>query len=510
MKNGPWFLGIDLGTGSCKSIVVDEKGRVLGFGIGLYGGTDPESRWQEQDPRNLMDAAAVSVQSALTRADVARGGCLGLSMGGALHSILALDSRDNPLTGVITWADGRGLHHAEALRGSTTAIRLYQETGCPVHGMYPLYKIMWLREKRPEVFRATHRYVTAKEYVFSQFTGQFAVDYSLAAGSGLLNARKLRWSDSALELAGIREGQLSPLLSPAAKQGSLKPDVAHRLGIPESTPVVMGSSDAVNSSVGAGAVSASQATCMIGTSGALRVISGRPVFDENGRTWCYAIDEKHWLVGGAINNGGIAVSWLKDSLGPVMPPDQSPGELSIEHILDLAGQVPAGAEGVVCLPFFAGERSPNWNLNARGVFFGVTLEHDIRHLSRSILEGIGFRFRSLQDALAGIGLDIRQILASGGFAKSELWLQIVTDALNREMTVPRWSETSALGAAFWAMLGAGGLDRIEDAGDLVEQGKTYRPIPENAALYDQIYTVYLRIYQALLPAFDEAALLSGC
>jgi len=482
-------------------------GKILGFGVEPYAACDPESKWQEQDPRGLIDAAAASVRNAIARADVTGKKCLGLSIGGALHSILALDERGNPLTGVITWADGRGIHDAETVRRSATAMALYQETGCPVHGMYPLYKLMWLREKRPEVFRRAGRYVTAKEYLFFQFTGEFAVDYCLAAGSGLLNARTLRWSERALELAGIGQEQLSPLHPPVAEQKNLKPEMARRLGISRSTPVIIGSSDAVNSSLGAGAVSASQATCMIGTSGALRVISGHPVFDDKARTWCYAIDEKHWLVGGAINNGGIALSWLKDSLQPFLPADRLPGEISFEYILDLAGRVPAGSDGVICLPFFAGERSPNWNLNARGVFFGLTLEHDIRHLSRSILEGIGYRFMSLRDALAGAGLEIRQILASGGFAKSEIWLQVVADALNREMSVPRWSETSALGAAFWAMVGTGRLDGIDAAGDLVVHGSTCRPIPENAALYDRIYGLYLRIYQALLSAFEEAATL---
>jgi gluconokinase len=503
MNSLPWFIGIDLGTGTCKSVVVDAGGRVLGLGIGLYGGADPESKWQEQDPQHLVGAATTSVRTALDVSAVDSKGCAGISMGGALHSLLALDSHGAPLTGVITWADGRGLQQAGVVRDSSNGARLYSETGCPVHGMYPLYKIMWLREKRPEIFRETRHYVSAKEYVLSQLTGQFAVDYSLASGSGLLNVRKLRWSGLALDLAGVREEQLSPLVPPAEPLGRLKPEYAYQLGIPESTPVFIGSSDAVNSSLGAGAVSSRQATCMVGTSGALRVISGKPILDEKGRSWCYAIDENHWLVGGAINNGGIALSWLKDSLNRAFVP--SPREFRFEDILDLASRAPAGAGGVVCLPFLAGERSPNWNLNARAVFFGLTLKHDLRHLARAILEGIAFRFKSVQDMLAGVGLDIREIVASGGFTKSELWIQIVTDALNREITVPLWGETSALGAAFWAMLGAGRLGRIEAAGDLVERGKIYRPMAANAALYDRIYAVYTGIYQALLGIFEEAA-----
>jgi gluconokinase len=214
-------------------------------------------------------------------------------------------------------------------------------------------------------------------------------------------------------------------------------------------------------------------------------------------------------VGGAINNGGIALCWLRDSLNSAFMPFRPSRDLLFEDILDLAAQVPAGAGGVICLPFFAGERSPNWNLNARAVFFGLSLNHDIRHLARAILEGIAFRFKSIQQVLAGIGLDIRQVIASGGFTKSEFWVQIVTDALNSAIAVPPWGETSALGAAFWAMLGVGRLERIEAAADLVEPGKVYSPGQANAVLYGRVYETYLRIYEALLGAFDEAALLEG-
>lgn len=508
MKISPWFIGIDLGTGSCKSVVINGRGKVLGFGVGQYGGSDPDPKWQEQDPRSLLPAATASVRTAVERSGLHPEGCSGLSIGGALHSVLALDAGCNPLTGVITWADGRALDQSREIGKSPQGRALYQETGCPVHGMYPLYKIKWLHDVRPEIFGRTVRFVSAKEYVLSQLLGEFVVDYSLASGSGLLNIRNLQWSESALEAAGIRKEHLSPLSHPAAVFGSLKRNVAEEMSIPHDTPVVLGSSDAVNSSLGAGAVFASQATCMVGTSGALRVISTRPIFDEKGRTWCYAIDGEHWLVGGAINNGGIALAWLRDSINSALKISCFSEGLSFEEIIRLAGMAQAGAGGVICLPFFAGERSPNWNPNARAVFFGLTLEHDYRHLSRSVLEGIAFRFRSLMEALAGIGLgQIRQILLSGGFTKSDLWIRIISDALNRELTAPVWGETSALGAAFWAMVGTGHLERIEDVQKLVEMGESYHPDPLDVAVYDRIYPLYTQLYHALIGAFDEVALL---
>ncbi len=505
MKSSSWFLGIDLGTGSCKTVAVDEDGTVLGFGVGEYSGAEAQDRWQEQDPRDLLKAAVASVRRAVERAGARPAGCGGMSIGGALHSVMAVDGHGAPLTGVITWADGRAVEQARTVADTLTGKNLYRETGCPAHGMYPLYKVMWLRENRPEVFQHARRYVSAKEYVGFRLTGTWQVDYSLAAGSGFLNTDTLQWSDLALNLAGIRKDQLSPLAAPVALLGKLQAEVAAQMGIPVNTPVAMGSSDAVNSSIGAGAVDPTQATLMVGTSGALRVVSPRPVLDPKARSWCYAIDERHWLVGGAINNGGVALSWLRDCLNQA----HAGQPLTFEDVLALASRAPAGSRGLVCLPFFAGERSPNWNLNARAALFGMSLEHELRHVARALLEGIGFRFKSLLQVLSEIGLDVKQIVASGGFTKSEVWLQVMADVLGRDLNVTAWGETSALAAAFWAALAAGRAGSMEEIRKWVHHSYACRPVPENTAVYERVYTVYTKLYQAAAGSFDDIARLQN-
>ena len=504
-KGAPFFVGIDLGTGSCKSVVVDENGKVLGFGAGEYSGAEAHDRWQEQNPGDLLKAAIASVRQAVDQADAKPGSCGGMSIGGALHSVMAVGDGSDPLTGVITWADGRAFKQAGAVAATPTGMSIYRETGCPAHGMYPIYKVMWLRENRPEVFRSAIRYVSAKEYVGYRLTGIWQVDYSLAAGSGFLNTHTLRWSDPALDLAGIRQEQLSPLAAPDARLGNLQADVAAQMGLPVGTRVVVGSSDAVNSSIGAGAVTPTQATLMVGTSGALRVVSPRPVLDPEARSWCYAIDEAHWLVGGAINNGGVALSWLRDCLNQA----HAGQPLTFEDILALAGRAPAGSGGLICLPFFAGERSPNWNLNARAAFFGMSLEHELRHLARALLEGIGFRFKSLLEVLSEIGLDVQQIVASGGFTKSELCLQVMADVLGRDLNVPAWGETSALAAAFWAALEAGYADSMEAVQRWVQISHVCRPVSGNAAVYERVHPLYTKLYQAAAGSFDDIARLQN-
>ena len=501
----PWFLGIDLGTGSCKSVVTNEQAQILGFGSGSYSEAGSQHKWHEQDPEWLIAGMVHSVQAAIQQAGVEAASCQGLSIDGALHCIIAMGHSGQPLSGVITWADGRGVPQAEAVRNTPQAATLFQHTGCPVHGMYPLYKIIWLRQEKPETFEQAVRFITAKEYVFEKLTGKRVVDYSVASGTGLLNVHSLDWDSTCLEVAGITRGHLSPLAGPLTTFQGLDANLAAAMGISRQTQIVLGSSDAANSTFGAGAVHPWQATCNIGSSGAFRIVAPRPILDEKSRLWCYAIDTSHWLVGGGINNGGIALSWLKDLLNQVYSPLPKKAGLSFDDLVVLAGKAGCGAGGLICLPFFTGERSPNWNMNARAVFFGLTLQHDLRHLARALLEGVAFRLRSLDDILREMSSEVGEIRASGGFSHSDLWLQIVADVLNHNLQVPVWRETSCLGAAMWAMLEKGAISSFEEAGDLISVGSQFEPHPKDAAVYDRLYRIYLGLYDNVESAFDQIA-----
>jgi gluconokinase len=500
-----WFLGIDLGTGSCKSVVVDGLAHILGFSSADYLSSTAQNKWNEQNPEAILSGMIEATRSAIEQAGVSADNCKGFSIGSALHTLIALDRSGRPLTGVMTWADKRAESLAQSMQGTPSGNKLYEQTGCPPHGMYPLYKIAWLREKQPELFRKADHFVSIKEFVIARLTGRYLVDYSVAAGSGMLNAHSLEWNADSLAYAGIKVSQLSTLCDPLDSIHGLDPAFCQNLGINPDTPLIMGASDAVNSSLGAGSVLPGQATCMIGTSGALRVIATQPRMDVKGRNWCYAIDKKHWLVGGSINNGGIAVSWFKDMARQLISNPQAEADLSFETLMGLAEQAGVGADGLICLPFFTGERSPNWNQNARGVLFGLTLQHDARHISRALIEGVTFRLKSIYDVLNEIGEDIQQIRTSGGFTKSGLWLQIVSSAFDRNLLIPEWGETSSLGAALWVLLGNGTVPSLEKLGELIPIRESYHPVPKDVESYNHLYGIYAGLYQALRPSFDQIA-----
>lgn len=502
-KRTEWFLGIDLGTGSCKSVIIDAQARLLGFGAGSYSKRESTSQWEGQHPQELISAMIQSVRSAIQDAGVDPIACQAFSIGGAYHSLIAVDKFDQPLTGVITWVDDRATMQAQAVRDSQDVTEIYQETGCPVHGMYPLYKLIWLREEQPQVFQQAVRFISAKEYVTKQLTGEYLVDIGVASGSALLNTHNFEWNTFSLELAGIRSSQLSPLVNPRHIVKGLHPELVMQMGIPKETPLVLGSADAVNSSLGAGAVLPGQATCMIGTSGAFRIISPRPTLDKQARSWCYAIDEEHWLVGGAINNGGLALTWLRDAFNKLLQTQTEDTRITFDDLIASALQIPPGADGLICLPFFAGERSPYWNMNARGVFFGLTLNHDARHMARALMEGVAYRLRSIRDVLDELGANVHEIRASGGFTHSDLWPQIISSVLNHDLAIPANGETSSLGAAFWALLGSGVVERFEDLHPLVSVTNIYHPVQEDTYTYNSLFEIYMELYFQLGESFER-------
>ena len=501
-----FVIGIDLGTSSCKTAILSIEGNLLGLGTAVYQAEDIHSKWEEQNPKDLIDGVVVSLRKALEAAYVSPEDCLGLSLGGALHSLLVLDKYDRPLTGVSTWADGRAASQIKRLGKSGDMHLHYMHSGCPNHPMYPMAKIFWLREEHPDLFKEAAWFISAKEYVLLQLSGLHIVDYALAAGSGLLDTRLLTWEEIALETTGIQSSQLSVLKNPNTIIGNLEPAFAAKLGLPRTTPIILGGSDAVNSSLGVGAIRPDQLTCMVGSSGAIRTIANQPILDPQERTWCYVVDPSHWLVGGAINNGGLALQWWQYALGEGSQSEPGKGSPSLDDLLGWASQIEPGANGIICLPFFVNERSPNWNPYARAVFFGLTLQHDRRHIARAILEGIGYRLRSVLDVLDQLVGKVDEIRASGGYVHSPLWLQITADILDRRVIVPQFTESSAIGAAFWALIGLGVVDGIEDLAKYIKVSATYQPNQQNVGTYHRTYETYQELYQLLRGMYEKTAI----
>ncbi|MBW7475722.1 gluconokinase [Paenibacillus oenotherae] len=511
MGSDKTVIGIDIGTTSTKSVVFGMNGSVRGSCSIHYPLLHERPSWAEQDPDAIVEAVTRSVKGAIEQSGISGVDVAGASLSSAMHSVIAIDETGKPLTRSMTWADGRSEAEAQHIRQHVPDI--YFRTGTPIHPMSPLPKLIWLRNNRTDVWERAAKFVSIKEYVLFVLFGQWAVDYSLASATGLLNGQQLDWDEQALRLAGLETGRLSPLQPGTYRMQGLSADYAQRMGLGKETPFFLGGSDGAMANIGVGAIGPGEMAVTIGTSAAVRMMMDRPLTDERQRTFCYHVADSSYVIGGAANNGGIVLQWLREKMfagGGFAGAGGSgaagiEGRGSVEALLEEAAKVSPGAEGLLFLPFLTGERAPIWNAEARGTFFGANLGHGRGHFVRAGLEGVMLGVLSVAHALEDLAGPAVEVRASGGFTKSLLWRQMLADMLGQRVSIPRVTEASALGAAAIAMQELGELGHWSDIKSWIPIDEVLEPSAAAAKVYRELLGIYTRLCGALAPAFAEIA-----
>ncbi len=327
-------IGLDLGTTSTKAVAFTVAGEQLATASHGYPLEMPFPGHAVQNPDLILAAAYAAVAEVVAEVGAER--VRGLSFSSAMHSLLGLDPLYRPMTEVITWGDTRAGLQAERLRAATGGLALHRRTGTPIHPMSPLPKLVWFREQEPKLHENVAFWVGIKDYVILHMCGALVVDHSLASASGLMNIHTLTWDDEALAIAGVSAEQLPELVRTRDVLPGITPDAARVMGLPETTPVVVGAGDGPLANLGVGAVRPGVAACSIGTSGALRVGVDKPAVDPMGGVFCYALTEDRWVIGGAINNGGATLDWVRSILADELGPG------SEAELLELAARGAAG------------------------------------------------------------------------------------------------------------------------------------------------------------------------
>jgi gluconokinase len=482
-------VGVDVGTTSAKATVFDADGGEHGSGEAGYELIEPVAGEVVQDPFAVMDATAAAIRAALD----GHHRVTGLAFSSAMHSLVGLDEHDEPITPLLTWADNRAAEQADRLRKEHP--ELHARTGTPLHPMAPLAKLLWFRETRSELFARVRRWVGIKELIVHRLTGDWVIDVSCATGTGLLSLERLDWDPEALAIAGVRPEQLSRIVS--VKQTL---ELGHDgLGLALGTPIVIGAGDGPLASLGVGAVRPGVAACSIGTSGALRLMVERPTIDPAHRLFCYALTPGRWALGGAINNGGSVLDWAAATLVP------DPGPSAKDELLELAAGAPPGSDGLIMLPYLLSERAPHWDSLARGAYIGLRHFHTRAHLTRSAIEGVCQQLALVLASMREAGNAVNEIRATGGFARSPLWRQILTDALGMPIAFAAGHGGSGFGAALVGMEALGVIDSIDRAVDLARIEETLHPEPQAAATYAELRPLFADLYYDLTPAFRALA-----
>jgi xylulokinase len=452
-------LGVDVGTSALKAGVFSLTGEPLGaIAHVAYGLSAPEPDAREQDPDDWWRALATISRQLLMplKGEIE---LLGVAIGGQAPTLCAVDAELRPTYPAITWLDQRPSIEAEWL---------YRRLGEsePIWGSWPA-QAAWLTRRRPAALARTRWLLGCPDYLVARLTGRPVL--------------QLGWRAAELEAGDIDLALVPPEVSPGEVVGQATRAASEATGVPAGTPVVAGFVDGIMGVLGSGVRREGEACMNSGTSGTFSVVSpqgvGYPVLDM-------------WVLGAATNTSGKALDWFADGIAPA--------GMSYEALLQEAADVPAGASGLLFLPHLAGERAPVRDPHSRGAWVGLTLEHDRRYLLRSLLEGVAFSFRSVQDMLAEEAGAIGEVRCVGGQAHSALWNQIKADVLKRPVLVPSVVEAAVVGASILAAVGMGAYASRDDAvSAMVRVARRFEPDPHRSALYDELYAAYAGIYPAL-------------
>lgn len=505
-----YIIGVDIGTTSTKSVLFTEKGQVVGKALVTYPLYTPDIATAEQDPDEILAAVIKTVQGLLEAYVLDPSQILGLCFSSAMHSLILVDADGVPLTRSITWADNRSAGWEKRIKTDMNGHAVYRRTGTPIHPMSPLVKLTWLRHEQPELFQQAVRFISIKEYVLYRLLGRYVVDHSIATAMGLLNLETLDWDADALAIAGVSPNSLSELVPTTAVLRGLQPAMAETMGLRSDTPLIIGASDGVLSNLGVGAISPGLVAVTVGTSGAVRAVVDRPITDPKERLFCYPLTEQHWVIGGAVNNGGIALRWVRDQLADAeVATAKRLGQDVYGLLTRMAAAVPPGSEGLLFHPYLMGERSPLWNANARASVFGLSVKHTKSHLVRAVLEGIVYNLCLVLKALEDFAGPAKLVQATGGFAESPLWRQMMADIFNREVTIPEHYESSCLGAAVLGLYALGRVPSLDAVTTMI--GETYRhqPIPEHVTVYQKVLPVFEHLTVVFEREYDAIAALQA-
>lgn len=493
-----FYIGVDIGTTSTKAVLFTKETKVHCICHVEYPLHSPSPMIAEQDPEEIFQAVVKAIKGVVDKSGARAEEIRFVSFSSAMHSIIAVDERGLPITACITWADSRAKTWSDKIKNEWNGHEIYKRTGTPVHPMSPLAKIAWLTHDCPDIAAGAHKYISIKEYVFHKLFSQFVIDHSVASATGLFSLADLDWDEEALRVAGITREHLSHPVPTTWHAAGMKPQYAEEMGLSVHTTFVIGASDGVLSNLGVNAIDPGIVAVTIGTSGAIRTVTDRPVTDEKGRIFCYALTDKHWVIGGPVNNGGMTFRWLRDELASAeVETARRLGIDSYEVLTKIAERVAPGAEGLLFHPYLAGERAPLWNPDARGSFFGLGMHHKKEHMVRAVLEGVILNLYTVLLALQELIGVPEKIRATGGFARSPLWRQMLADIFNQEVEVPESFESSCLGAV---VLGRYALGEIEDFAvvkSLVGTTHVHKPIEQHVQIYEDLIPIYISIYRKL-------------
>lgn len=488
------FLGIDIGTGGSRAVLIDEKGKVLASAtVEHQPFASPQIGWAEQAPEDWWRASSAAIRAVLEKSDAGR--IAAVSFSGQMHGSVLLGEDDRPLRPALLWCDQRTEKQCLDLTEKIGARRLIELVSNPAVTGFTLPKLLWVREREPEIWRKVKTVLLPKDYVRMRLSGDKASDVADSSGTLLFDVQNRQWSDEMLSAFEIDESLLPKVYESVEVTGEISKSGAAETGLREGTPVVAGAGDNAAGAIGMGVVSAGRVSATIGTSGVVFVVTEKPTLDLKGRmhTLCHAIPNR-WHMTGVTQSAGLSLRWFRDNFGDGKTYDE---------LVDEAAQIPPGADGAVWLPYLMGERTPHLDAKARAAFVGLTASHTRAHLVRAVLEGVAFSLRDSLEIFRELGAPIESIRLGGGGAKSALWRQIQADIYGQTVEIIEADEGAAFGAAILAGVGAGAWESVDQAcAETIRISERVEPGTKSVEKLNRNYEAYKLLYPALRPAVN--------
>lgn len=484
-----YLMGIDVGTSSIKTIIIDECGTVAAISACGYQYDSPVLGYAEQDPEVWWQACEKSIQQALSHSGLSGQEIMAVGFSGQMHGLVMLDAQGKSVRPAILHCDARSGPQVQRLQELFIPWNPQELVMNPLYPGFLLPSLLWVRDNEPEHFDKIKSVCLPKDYIKYRLEGRVSTDYSDASATLAFDIRKREWSNEILSCTGLAADWFPHCFEPHEIVGTVCEHAARATGLSTRTLVVAGGADAVMQGIGNGAIHAGIVTTNIGSSGQICFQSNTPIENPKLTTNCFCgFKEGRWITMGAIMQAGLALRWFKNISG-------DPGYTQLDAAAELVGP---GSGGLIFLPYLNGERTPHMNPDLSGMFLGCNMSTTRKHMARAVMEGVTFALNQCMEICKGLGLSAKSVVTSGGGAQSPLWRQIQADIFNRPLRVALVREQAALGAAIAAGVGAKIYKDVEEGCDTVVRYRPeiIEPDEKNHTLYAEYYEMFKEAYTA--------------
>lgn len=494
---GKFLLGIDVGTSACKVALFDNNGRVVAQIAGEYPIYYPAPGYVEQNPKEWWDVICKMIGKTIKEGRVTPSEISGIGIAGQSWSSILVDKNGNVLANTPIWMDTRASDLCSAIVERVGFDRIFNVSGNSFEATYTTPKILWFKENHPDTFRKTFKVLQSNSFIAFKLTGRMTQDVSQGYGLHVFNMNNGKWDSKFCDEIGIPEEILPDIFQCHDVIGEVTHYAARETGLIPGIPVVAGGLDAACGTLGAGVIKVGQTQEQGGQAGGMSICTDKTVAHPKLILGFHVVPKRWLLQGGTV--GGGAVKWFQKELGTLETSKGKEYGVSVFKLLDEeASKINPGSDGVIFLPYMAGERSPIWNKDAKGVFFGLGYDKTRAHMFRAVLEGCAFALQHNLKIAEEAGANAEILNSMGGAANSLLWTQIKADVTGKEIHIPAAETATTLGAAILAGVGTGVFKNFEEAiQKSIKIDRIHKPEMKNHEIYKQYYGIYREIYENL-------------